>query len=209
VLKLEPAASIIDPLITSLSIRKIDEVDYPERPLPTYHGVSYCWGTVQDTQWMTCDGRLIQITKNVDVMLRHLRKTVSSRILWVDAICINQTDDAEKAKQVGCMDRIYECANKVHVWLGPAAPEDQIPSIFAILRNWALRPRNQSIDLTVVPPSLLAAMNAFLARPWFTRRWILQEVKLAHAVTVHCGQHRISWAWIRHVMETLSTASVR
>ena len=47
-------------------------------------------------------------------------------------------------------------------------------------------------------------MDAFLARPWFARRWILQEVKLAHVVTVHFGPYRIAWAWIRHGMENLS-----
>jgi hypothetical protein len=48
VLKLEPAASLVDPLITSLFVRKIHDADGPEFPMPTYHGVSYCWGTGQD-----------------------------------------------------------------------------------------------------------------------------------------------------------------
>jgi hypothetical protein len=210
VLKLEPAASFTSPIVTSLFLRDIDDADYPQHPLPTYHGVSYCWGAVQDVKWMMCDGQRLKITKNVDTILRHLRKEHSPRNLWVDAICINQANDAEKAEQVGRMDRIYECTDKVHIWLGSAAPKDEIPSIFAILRNWALRPRNSPpIDLKDVPPPLLAAIDAFLARPWFARRWILQEVKLAHAVTVHCGQHRISWAWVRHAMETLSATGDR
>jgi hypothetical protein len=207
VLKVEPAATFTDPIVTSIFVRKIQDVYYPEHPLTNYQCVSYCWGTVQDVQWMLCDGQRLQITKNVDIMLRFLRKTTSLRKLWIDAICIDQNNDAEKAKQVGRMDRIYERADKVHVWLGPAAPEDKIPSAFAILKNWALELRNSPIiDLTVVPAPLLASINAFFARPWFTRRWVLQEVKLAHAVTVHCGQHRISWAWIRHVMGNLSAA---
>jgi hypothetical protein len=210
VLQLEPATSFAKPIVTHLFLRKIDEVDYPQHPLPTYHGVSYCWGAVQDVVWMMCDGQRLKITKNVDVMLRHLRKEHLPRNLWVDAICINQANDAEKAEQVGRMDRIYECADKVHIWLGTAAPKDEIQSIFAVLRNWALRPRHlPPIDLNGVPPPLLAAIDAFLARPWFARRWILQEVKLAHTVTVHCGQHRISWAWIRHVMDTLSATGNR
>jgi hypothetical protein len=210
VLKLEPAASFTSPIVTSLFLRDIDDADYPQHPLPTYHGVSYCWGAVQDVKWMMCDGQRLKITKNVDTILRHLRKEHSPRNLWVDAICINQANDAEKAEQVGRVDRIYECTDKVHIWLGSAAPKDEIPSIFAILRNWALRPRNSPpIDLKDVPPPLLAAIDAFLARPWFARRWILQEVKLAHAVTVHCGQHRISWTWVRHAMETLSATGDR
>jgi hypothetical protein len=40
--------------------------------------------------------------------------------LWIDAICINQTNNKEKSFQVGLMAEIYQQANHVFAWLGPA-----------------------------------------------------------------------------------------
>jgi hypothetical protein len=50
--------------------------------------------------------------------LWNLRRPDSERILWVDALCINQSDPLEKAKQIPLMSRIYEQANSVIIWLG-------------------------------------------------------------------------------------------
>lgn len=204
VLKLEPAASLVDPLITSLFVRKIHDADGPEFPMPTYHGVSYCWGTGQDQLWIQCNGQRLQITTNIDLMLRHLRKVLMPRYLWIDALCMNQSDDAEKAQQVKVMGSIYESAEKVHIWLGQAAIVDQIPSVFATLRRWALNMQQPAVmDMASISHSMVAPLNAFMARAWFTRRWVLQEVKLARAVTVHCGKHRLPWTWIRDGMGAL------
>jgi hypothetical protein len=45
--------------------------------------------------------------------------------MWVDQICINQRDKDEKSHQVRLMDRIYEKAENVIVWLGPASPTSE------------------------------------------------------------------------------------
>jgi hypothetical protein len=39
---------------------------------------------------------------------------------WIDAICINQTNNKEKSFQVGLMAKIYQRAHQVFAWLGPA-----------------------------------------------------------------------------------------
>ena len=54
--------------------------------------------------------------------LRRLRNDTTSRILWVDAICINQTDDLEKADQIRMLGFIYQNAYQVLVWLGLDGP---------------------------------------------------------------------------------------
>jgi hypothetical protein len=58
-----------------------------------------------------------------------------------------------------------------------------------------------TLHLQTVPPALLSSFKAFMARPWLTRRWVIQEVSLAYAATVHCGDHRIAWAWLCHAIE--------
>lgn len=199
-LQLKPATSFSDPLVASLFVRKLyDSLEAPGHPLPPYHCVSYCWGTQHDMKYMTCDNRRMQITGSVDIMLRYLRKALVPQNVWVDAICINQNDNAEKAKHVRAMGTIYQQAEKVHVWLGPASADDQIGSVFAALKRWALSSfdRYPVFDVEGSHSWMLAPLRNFFARPWFTRRWIIQEVMLARNAIVHCGPHRLSWSWIR------------
>lgn len=41
-------------------------------------------------------------------------------LIWVDALCINQDDLAERGSQISIMNLIYQSAQKVLVWLGEA-----------------------------------------------------------------------------------------
>jgi hypothetical protein len=77
------------------------------------------------------------ITNNMECALRHLRYTESPRVLWVDAICINQQDIDEKSKQVAMIVRVYNAAQTVYAWLG----EDNRPSdnVFEILEEYQVR----------------------------------------------------------------------
>lgn len=204
VLRLEPAQSFAEPLVASLFVRTLYDPLDVSHPLPTYQCVSYCWGTQQDVAFIVCDRQCIEITQNVDIMLRYLRKSRSPRNLWIDALCINQRDDEEKSTQVGSMSRIYRSANKVHVWLGPESGHDHIPTVFAALKLLALDVQHSSRSILGGDQAVLqSALNSFLTRAWYTRRWVLQEVKTARAVTVHCGPHRLSWDWVRDGIATL------
>lgn len=70
-----------------------------------------------------CDTGMIAITHNLFAALVQLRKKQESRILWVDALCINQDDDIERNHQVRQMKNIYETASQTLVWLGPSNSE--------------------------------------------------------------------------------------
>jgi hypothetical protein len=83
-----------------------------------YEALSYVWGDKGDPLMMNVNKKPFYITKNLECALRHLRYTEDLRILWVDAICINQQDDDEKSKQVAMMGRIYNEDQKVYAWLG-------------------------------------------------------------------------------------------
>lgn len=65
----------------------------------------------------------IPITASLDSCLRHLRTSYGSESLtiWIDQICIDQSNDHEKSAQVELMRKIYSLAHQVIVWLGPAA----------------------------------------------------------------------------------------
>ncbi|KAM6505437.1 hypothetical protein FSOLCH5_014654 [Fusarium solani] len=90
-----------------------------------YHALSYVWGdeTVRDT--ILLGGRRTSVTTNLHSALVHLRDPKYPRMLWVDALCINQDDLKERQEQVKKMNLIYSAARKVIIWLGPETQETQ------------------------------------------------------------------------------------
>ncbi|KAI0417841.1 heterokaryon incompatibility protein-domain-containing protein [Xylaria grammica] len=90
------------------------------------HGIdkalSYVWGKRQDPKPIWVDGQLFQITGNLYEILLNLRRPSTSRVLWIDAICINQSDLEEKLHQVRLMGEIYSNARIVTIWLSGQTP---------------------------------------------------------------------------------------
>lgn len=84
----------------------------------TYEALSYTWGSLEDPLEVTINGAQMSVTANLHSALRHLRFEEIDRILWVDAICINQNDLLERGHQVKQMGNIYRKAGQVIIWLG-------------------------------------------------------------------------------------------
>ncbi|KAJ9158006.1 HET-domain-containing protein [Coniochaeta hoffmannii] len=99
------------------------DLDSPS--LPAYEALTYFWGDPSDTRPITLDSSFpVSITANLCLALRHLRLPFSPRTLWVDALCINQSDTAERSHQVSLMRDVYQrCARDI-AWLGPLADSD-------------------------------------------------------------------------------------
>jgi hypothetical protein len=88
----------------------------------SYRALSYTWGSEKDgRETVLINGRPFEIRPNLLAFLRHARKELPGRALWVDAICINQEDNEEKSQQVGMMWKIYSSCREVLVWLGTKA----------------------------------------------------------------------------------------
>jgi hypothetical protein len=85
---------------------------------PSYEAISYCWGDAEDTREVHCEGQLLHVTISLFTALRRLRKQDGARVLWADAVCINQADVAEKNRQVQLMSRIYAQPSSILIWLG-------------------------------------------------------------------------------------------
>ena len=103
------------------------------KDLPSYETVSYAWG--HGTGWPlalnknigTATNSTVHLPSNVDKstlnvsvtvshILHFLRPATGWRLLWIDAICISQSDNAEKSLQIPLMDRIYSKAERVIIW---------------------------------------------------------------------------------------------
>ncbi|EHK18457.1 uncharacterized protein TRIVIDRAFT_12429 [Trichoderma virens Gv29-8] len=90
-----------------------------DSPLP-FEAISYTWSGQALDRPVYANGKEYLVTRNAEDVMRRLRPTKPerSRNLWIDAICINQKDDEEKAAQVQLMFEIYENAERVNIWLG-------------------------------------------------------------------------------------------
>lgn len=83
-----------------------------------YEAASYCWGDPTNPKTILLEGHKIEITSNAEAALRNFRRADKARIVWLDAICINQQDLVERGAQVAIMKDIYVSATRTLVWLG-------------------------------------------------------------------------------------------
>jgi hypothetical protein len=129
------------------------------RPRTEYTALSYVWGDAPQTQSIQLGYHQLPtnatartwapgadcyksfpVTTNLERALRHLRDRASERILWVDAICINQSDREECLSQVQGMSSVYKEAVEVRIWLGSVSDVcASTPSMHEELENYQLR----------------------------------------------------------------------
>jgi hypothetical protein len=167
-----------------------------------YEALSYTWGTNKKTKQITLNGKRFMVTENLYSALQYLRFKNEDRILWIDAICINQTQIAERNHQVRHMASIYRGADRVIFWLGePTYDTDLLISSLRRLQTLASDTPNitrekahdsrwrtlWNDELYETFPLVLGGLLSLLARPWFKRSWILQEVCFAKTGVVTCG----------------------
>lgn len=115
IIKILPALARSHPIVLHLSEIPIDDA-------PPYKVLSYVWGGQILDRAVLCNGMRMLITQNAEEAIRRLRRQVGSRLLWIDAICIDQKNNDEKSLQVSFMGDIYRCAEEVTVWLGQDLP---------------------------------------------------------------------------------------
>lgn len=90
---------------------------------PQYYALSYVWGDPKPTDDIILNGRPFRIANSLAAALKHLRATAlfadrTALPVWIDAVCINQADIAERSQQVAIMGSIYSSAECVLSWLG-------------------------------------------------------------------------------------------
>jgi hypothetical protein len=207
-----------------VSIKTIADHDVGPDPLQEYEALSYHWGPgpadkpvyLSDPELLPKidiaglvqlkksvpdypKGQRLYVRPNLDKALRYLRHTTETVILWVDAICINQSDEkVEKPGQIAKMKRIYNKAVNVCIWLGDGKGDGNDRSddfhkamkfSQEILNLKELEKLSQEQQATKRWSDLLDLMRC----SWFSRRWVIQELALAREATVHCGDESVHW----------------
>ncbi|KAL7945055.1 heterokaryon incompatibility domain-containing protein [Trichoderma barbatum] len=96
-------------------------------PPPKYEALSYTWGNENDRREIAVNGYIVDVTFNLYSALCRLRLEDDTRVLWIDALCINQTDLDERSQQVQLMRSIYTKCDQAVIWIGEP-PEDMLPT---------------------------------------------------------------------------------
>jgi hypothetical protein len=124
-----------------------------------------------------------------------LRLTSKSRILWIDAICIDQSDIDEKGEQLALMRNIYAEAKQVLIWLG--GPDEQVESAFRYLRDPPVGEDGRHEWPNDDDPAFIAEIPGFFRlfnNPWWKGMWTAQELVVATGQPLLvCGRSTLPW----------------
>lgn len=188
----------------------LDIVPFNTEEPPSYEALSYAWGSSDNPVYVTVGetgNDTIAVTQNLAATLPYLRYRDRPRVLWIDAVCVNQKNLVERSYQVQLMGDIYRLAVRVIAWVGPEAYDslhalktlEQIGTSYEV--DWCRNTVKHKAQPPVhyKPLSRLTnrqqyAIRSLVLRSWFERLWVQQEIKLAdaHAI-IACGSDQLSW----------------
>ena len=142
---------------------------------PIYEALSYTWGSEPASTTIKINGQPFLVRENLYNALWHLRLS-TPRVIWVDAVCINQGDIPERNSQVSLMAFIYTRAQRVLVWLG-LSPGPVHNDYFSDSHWYAMS-----------------------HHPYWSRLWIIQELVLANHVLFYLGHYSFGWERVSSTM---------
>ncbi|OAL18512.1 hypothetical protein AYO22_10489 [Fonsecaea multimorphosa] len=192
-----------DEINFSLRVCPIDEC-------PPYVALSYAWGDPTNAKACYCDGLEFPVAESLRGALITLRTRDTPSPVWIDSICINQDDLAEKSRQVSMMREIYSRATATIIWLGETCDGDIVATqlmrnLNSVYPNPRMIPQKGSIyepgrtqefnhlarpEELGLPPLISPEWSRlidFYKKPWFSRVWIIQELCAARLCVMWCG----------------------
>ncbi|OAL43782.1 HET-domain-containing protein [Pyrenochaeta sp. DS3sAY3a] len=177
-----------------------------------YLALSYTWGRDPPPIPILVNGKATLVTDNLYLALLHFRKR-GIKTLWVDFLCINQNDLAERASQVSLMRDVYCKADMVLVWLGEsnaltARAFDELHGLAELVDFDNAIPTEYIRSSAVQDSERWRAISEVLYRPWFRRMWIIQEVLSARKGIVMCGQDIIELGLFLNIINSVHKADM-
>ena len=188
-----------------------------------YEALSYTWGTPgpEPRKYIRLDAHHFQVHENLSAALHRLREYWKPRLIWIDAICINQEDVREREQQILLMRQIYGQAQRVVVWLGEAglgedlAVQSILRTAFSLVlstKTWKIERKfglikglknrmSRGMGGEWIPNALIKGEVAqLLDRKWWRRVWIIQEVVVAQKVVIMWGRSHVPWETLERRM---------
>lgn len=215
ILRLKPAADASEALECELFSCSLANA-------PKFEAISYVWGPQVFPEVLLVGADFLRITCSLASALKRFRPEAGTRLLWADAVCINQQNNQEKAQQVALMGSIYKSGARCLAWLGEGTAEiahaiQRCPDLAEEAKSLGLSPgefdsehsRGPSVKRKAIKNGMQdfsesyiepiwkrifeAKLENLVELPWFSRLWIIQEVALSSTILVHCGALQIDW----------------
>ncbi|KXT09323.1 hypothetical protein AC579_6512 [Pseudocercospora musae] len=168
------------------------------------------------TSQLTIDQTQLSVPDSAYLALQAVRLQQGVRIVWIDSVCVNQGDEAERGPQVAIMDRIYSLGTRNLIYLGKddghaesvvAALEELDAEIRRDTDNYInflgfLKPNGRNYHTSwgrgrTSQKASWKDMVKMLSLPWFSRLWVVEEVALA----------RSNVCWTTSDVDALTTAA--
>ena len=152
--------------------------------------------TDSTSRLIICDDKLLSISQNLYDGLTTILATDqhTDQFWWIDQVCIDQANEAEKSSQVMLMDKIYKQASSVAAWLGHGSAWEisGLKSIYKLIEG---PPNGDNDDFSWIMDCtcLYFALASIARRTYFRRVWTIQEQLLAKDLTFFVSNHAIAY----------------
>ncbi|KAH6859136.1 heterokaryon incompatibility protein-domain-containing protein [Alternaria rosae] len=158
--------------------------------LPEFTALSYTWGSVIASIDIELNDVPFAVGRNLWTFLEEMRSQKQYRMYWIDAICINQSNEYERSHQIPIMRRIYRRATSVSIWLGDFYDLSYLNRGMEFLIERTPNPFliEQEAEFGTEPQA--KGIIELCDKRYWRRVWIIQEVMLARQCTIWCGNMR-------------------
>lgn len=151
--------------------------------LPPWKALSYRWGDEEPEFVVHLNDEAIPIRKNLHTIITQMVAEKRRDWIFIDALCIDQGNEAEKPGQVQLMGEIYRRAEGVVAWIIYEPFDDEEDGIAGPTYNPYESPSVWRKQLD----------GAILENSYWSRLWIVQEVLLAKTLIIRMGAVEVDW----------------
>lgn len=156
---------------------------------PTFEALSYEWGNPSRSHSISVAGKRFRVTNNLWNALHNVRQESETRTLWVDAVCIDQTNLDEKSSQVPLMSLIYRRAQRVLISLGKHTPPHWVSE--SNPSTWTSAWIDTTVDYNW--DSTRYWLEQLMLEEYWKRCWVVQEIGLGLSIEVYAQRTSIPW----------------
>lgn len=160
--------------------------------LPPWKALSYRWGEDNPESTIYLNDHPIRVRKGLQAFITQMIAEKRRDWYFIDALCIDQDNESERAVQVQQMGEIYRRAEEVVVWIMHEPyhyeMDENDPSVYHVVYDID----NVTYDFASFSSDEIN--HAVLQNSYWSRLWVVQEVLLAQRLTIRIGNAEVNWS---------------